>query len=778
MDLSPAAVAGESISNQTTSGQATGGNSAAETSMTNVGSSVAKAVNTDPQSLDGPLLRLSDAIIAELTSSLQDLERARRYKSRESLDVVLQNAHSFRDTLEVRVQQYDASLKQMRDGTYKLHKDYSNRAAALEALNATYEKKLEEIKRLRDEETDTRSKLAKLSSVQQSARKDLNWATERVKITMKEVEEMKVPMEQERKKIEQEAKGLEARRTTLQQQEQTVEKTRKIIAVKSKEHNDREASLRESELITQQGLRQHNDRLRTLDNAMAALHSTLNFVALPATYESIERDAEAIAQEVDEKIKTLLQQTSDLRGETTELTRQLSDKSIAVQKHQRQLREAASGKQQLVESTHALEGTITQLRATLGLKEEEFEAQRSESSRLKAENNGYAEELAARDSKMSGLNDRVALLEEEGSKLQSANDDLKMRSEQQVQELETMTDQLKGEKDTVQSLQALNRDLQYEHDQKVQQLEAVTAEALASKKRPQGEIDRVEELQKLNQDLIVRFRKVQEELATMGSEITKLTKSTGLLQGEEHTHKSRIQELESRLRSFEAQKSGAEWEAEVAQLQEELDKDKEQITQMKNEASTHRESLLRFERDKRDSNKRLSGFESEVSKGLSQIKSLQARITAFETHLPPGHESSLTEQSRADSFESDIQAVQQNLGDSVKEKESALERVADLERRLAEAESKLRSHEATSSAESQASHGWIRQLGRPHAKEMDPQPRIDRLVAQLRNSDRAEGEVDPQWSHGDTEEVESFRVQVEESPELRGRLLERYICRE
>ncbi|KAI4171086.1 MAG: hypothetical protein LQ343_004498 [Gyalolechia ehrenbergii] len=589
MDPSFAARATDSLQNPPAPDQASEAISVAETSKTTVGSSVATIGNTEPQSLDGPLLRLSDNIIAELRRSLAALETARRYQAKGSLEKIFTEANSFRDTLGARVQQYDASLKQLRDGTDNLSKDSADRAAALEVLKATCEKKLGELNKVREEETGTRSKLDKLSSDLESAKKNLNWTTGRVRITMGEERKLKESMEQDRKKIEQETGNLEAKRTTLQQQEQIVGKTREALATKIKEQYDREANLLELERTTQQSLKQHDDQLTTLNSAITTLRSTLNLLGLPATYESIETDAEAIAKLVNQKIESLLQQTSDLRG-------QLSAKATAVQKHQRQLKETEDDKRQLVANTHALKETVNQLRAALGDKEEAMEARCSELSRL---------------------TQQVDFLEREG-------------------------------------------------DDKLKKLEAEN----------KGRIG---------------------DLAARDLEISRLTSRVALLD---------------------------------------------------EEGNKYQESLRRLERDHRDSVEALSARDLEVSQQKSHIESLTAHVTALQSYSPRRHEASLISPGRANFFEAEIQAVQQQLADLAIEKKSALEKAGDLERRLAAAEGELRSHKATS-VESSVLHDRIRDLERDRtaatnsaqAEAMNFQPRIDHLVAQLSNAIKGRDEL-------------------------------------
>ncbi|KAL9004151.1 MAG: hypothetical protein Q9188_003021 [Gyalolechia gomerana] len=287
MDPSFAVRASDSSQNPPAPGQASEAISVAETSKTTVGSSVATVGNTESQSLDGPLLRLSDDIIAELRRSLAALETARRYQAKGSLEKVVTEAHSFKDTLGARVQQYDANLKQLRDGTDNLSRDSVDRAAALEVLKATCEKKLGELNEVREEETGTRSRLDKLSSDLESAKKNLNWTTGRVRITMAEERKLKESMEQDRKKIEQETGNLEAKRTTLQQQELIVGKTREALTIKIEEQYDREANLLELERTTQESLKQHNDQLTALNSAITTLRSTLNLLGLRATYNPL-----------------------------------------------------------------------------------------------------------------------------------------------------------------------------------------------------------------------------------------------------------------------------------------------------------------------------------------------------------------------------------------------------------------------------------------------------------------------------------------------------------
>ncbi|KAI4194991.1 MAG: hypothetical protein LQ346_003570 [Caloplaca aetnensis] len=551
-----------------------------------------------------PLLPFVEAVLTDMQSIFAVIKKAAASQKFTDLMETVNRLKGLNEVLQARASEYDAGLQALKDGHHALTQKCKDREQQLSDLELVYKSK-------REEETSLKSAIDQLKCDRDSitpklltSRATLDWVENKVK----ELRDLTQSLDQKRAHDDAE---LEAKRSTIHEEREDVDSKLASVAQKHQEHDARVAELEELRRSVDEAAGKNEIQLATFTSVMIKLRSALDLVGSPPSLESIQDDAQAIADVFQKTLESLKTQVG-----SQEETLALKDKSVETLS--RQLKDAETAKRELDEAMDFLTAENSGLQGTIGSKDQE---------------------LKVASTNISGLTDQVQSLEEQKIRTADALGAVKKDLDDKQKEVDVMARDKGRADDLDKRNQTLQSDL-HAHEVELLRLKGVDLQARQLDEMVKG----------LEEELTsYKNQKSVEDWEAEVSALTEQTKSLseakdkadacyeGLqafsnkqtadrmkLEQEIKSHKTKalesadqIKQLELELMAFKKQRPSADWEAEVSRLTE-------QITGLTD--------------DKTNLTTRTQSLESEVQKRILEMgeldthaKSLDKKINAYKT---------------------------------------------------------------------------------------------------------------------------------------------------
>ncbi|KAL8903840.1 MAG: hypothetical protein Q9207_003670, partial [Kuettlingeria erythrocarpa] len=570
-------------------------------------SSVEKSLNSSTGvQVSKDLQAMAASALTEFQKLMADIVAARKGRTPTLAMTVLNDFSTVKDILDTRISEYDAALQVLKDGHHDLAQKCKDREQQLGDLERTLQSKTEE-------ETSLRSAIDQLKYDQHSitpklltSKATLDWVENKVK-------ELRGSIKSLDQKRAQDDAALETKRSTIQKERQDVDSKLESIEQKQKEHDARVAGLGELQRVVNEAAGKNNLQLATFASVMTGLRSALDLVDSPPTFESVQDDAQAIADVLQKTLESLKTQV-----DSQEKTLALKDESVETLS--RQLEDAETSLDLLQMENDGLQNTI-------GSKDQE---------------------LQAASTKISGLRDRIQSFEKQKAQaadaLGAVQRDLDEK-QKDLNEKQKEVDAMAREKGRADDLDKRNQTLQSDLHTKELELDRLKGVDLQARQLDEKVKALEEELtsfknQKSAADWEVEVSNLTEQTKSLGQAKGKADASyKGLqafsdkqvanrmkLEQEVKSHEAKaldstknINQLKLELMTFKKQRPSADWEAEVSSLTEQVTG----LTDDKTNLTTRIQSL-QSEAQKRT---------LEMGQLDTRTKSLDKQISAYKTEM-------------------------------------------------------------------------------------------------------------------------------------------------